>query len=87
MGLRAQMVHVTFYSTLRKYSLRAGGEIPLSVTYKPGLTIKALISELGIRDEGEVSLIVVNGRLKGQEYDYTVRDGDHIGLYGHIAGG
>jgi len=81
------MVHVTFYSTLRKYGRRAGGEIPLSVTHKPGLTIKSLISELGIGDEGEVSLLVVNGQLKGQEYDYTVQDGDHIGLYGYIAGG
>ena len=81
------MVHVTFYSTLSKYARRGGGQIPLSVTHKPGLTIKALMSALGIADEGEVSMIVVNGQLKGQEYDYTVQDGDHIGLYGYIAGG
>ena len=81
------MVHVNFYSTLRKYGSGAGGEIPLSVTHKPGLTIKALISALGIGDEGEVTMIVVNGRLKGQEYDYIIQDGDHIGLYGYIAGG
>ena len=81
------MVHVTFYSTLNKYGRRAGREMPLSMTYKPGLTIRALMSELGIDDEGEVSMIVINGQLKGQEYDVPVQDGDHIGLYGYIAGG
>jgi hypothetical protein len=81
------MVHVTFYSTLRKYGRRVGGHIPVSVKHKPGLTIKTLISELGIGDEKEVSMIVVNGHLKGQEYSYPVKDGDRIGLYGTIAGG
>lgn len=81
------MVYVSFYSTLRKYGNRDGGKAPLSVPFKTGLTIKTLMTELGIRDEGEVTLIVVNGQLKGREYTYFVRDGDEIGLYGYLAGG
>jgi molybdopterin converting factor small subunit len=81
------MVHVRLYSTLRKYGNRNREEAPLSIPYITGLTIKILLAELGIRDEGQVSMIVVNGRLKGQEYDYSLRDGDDVGLYGYFAGG
>ena len=45
------------------------------------------MGKLGIVEEKEVMLVAVNGEVKGQNYEYTVQDGDNISLYGLIAGG
>jgi len=81
------MIHVRLYSTLRKYYREEPGKGPLQIRYLPGMHIKELMNILGIHEEREVAIISVNGKIKGQDYHYSIQDGDRIDLYGFISGG
>jgi len=64
---------------------RAGdGATEFQVEAKPGLTVKGVIDEAGIRTE-DVQMIMVNGQ--GAGLGHRVTDGDRIALFPAISGG
>ena len=81
------MIYVRLYSTLRKYHTAGRGDQPIQISYFPLMTIRELLKELGIDQDREVSVIAVNGEVKGQNYGYTIQDGDRIDFFGFISGG
>ena len=81
------MIRVTLYSTLRPYASDRDVDEPLYVSYKPGMTIRVLITRLGIAEEKEVMLFAVNDEVKKLNYDYPLQDGDRVKLFGLVSGG
>jgi molybdopterin converting factor small subunit len=81
------MVHVRLYSTLRKYYPDGNDQGPLQIVYIRGMKTKDLMNVLGINEDREVSLIAVNGELKGLDFRYPIQDGDRVDLYGFVSGG
>lgn len=81
------MIRVTLYSTLRPYALDRDVDEPIYVAYNPGMTMRALITGLGIAEEKEVMLFAVNDEVKKLDYDYPLQDGDSVKLFGLVTGG
>ena len=51
---------------------------------RPGLTVRQLMAERGIR-ESSVQLVIVNGKVRGP--DWELSDGDRVALSAMIGGG
>lgn len=80
-------VQVFLYSTLRKYQKDGSDSGSFQIAYTPGMTIESILDHLGITGNQEVSLVAVNGELKGQDSTVDLKDGDQVALYGVIDGG
>lgn len=77
-------VYVKLYATLTKY---AGGHImhePMEVEVSEGSRLAELYDRLGIPDD-EVKSAFVNSTM--QPPDYTLQDGDQVGIFPPVGGG
>ena len=77
-------IFVKLYATLTKY---AGGSImhePLEVALGENATLDDLYTRLGIPSD-EVKTAFVNSVMRRP--DYTLRDGDHVGVFPPVGGG
>lgn len=81
------MIHVSLYSTLRKYQENNTPSRPIRIEYTPGMTIRNILHHLNIREDQEVMLVTINGNLKGQNCSLDLKDGDRVALYGVVDGG
>ncbi|MFH0916328.1 MAG: MoaD/ThiS family protein [bacterium] len=76
------MIDVRLYADLTRESGKGAAEF--QVEARPGLTVKDVVNEGGIRAQ-EVYIVMVNGR--GAGLDSALGDGDRLGLFPAIAGG
>lgn len=76
-------VLVRLYASLRQY-VPTAPDSGLALTLEAGTTLAGLCSKLRIPDE-EVKLTFVNGRRQPPEY--TLQDGDEVGILPPLAGG
>ena len=77
-------IFVKLYAPLTKY---AGGSImhePLEVKLTENATLDDLYTRLGIPSD-EVKTAFVNSVMR--QPDYTLRDGDHVGVFPPVGGG
>lgn len=77
-------VEVILYVTLVDHVPGAEQGKPLYLSLRKGCTIKDLLEQLKIPVQ-DIKLIYVNGSF--QREDYTLQDGDRVGLFPPIAGG
>lgn len=77
-------VQVRLYATLRKYRPELGHGQSLPVNLPEGSTIRDLLLEIGI-PERETKQTFVNGII--QDVEYSLADGDSLGVFPPIAGG
>jgi len=76
-------IKVKLYTILKKYG---EGKIDKdsNLTIQQGLTLKDLISHLGI-PEKTVSMSLINGLVK--KIDYQLQEGDEVKFFSYIGGG
>jgi sulfur carrier protein ThiS len=76
-------IQVKLYTILKKYG---EGKIDKdsNLTIQQGLTLKDLISHLGI-PEKTVSISLANGLVK--KIDYKLQEGDEVKFFSYIGGG
>jgi len=76
-------IKVKLYTILKKYG---EGKIDKNsnLTIQQGLTLKDLISHLGI-PEKTVSISLANGLVK--KIDYKLQEGDEVKFFSYIGGG
>ncbi len=76
-------IKVKLYTILKKYG---EGKIDKdsNLTIQQGLTLKDLISHLGI-PEKTVSMSLTNGLVK--KIDYKLQEGDEVKFFSYIGGG
>ena len=76
-------IKVKLYTILKKYG---EGKIDKdsNLTIQQGLTLKDLISHLGI-PEKTVSMSLANGLVK--KIDYKLQEGDEVKFFSYIGGG
>ena len=76
-------IKVKLYTILKKYG---EGKIDKDshLTIQQGLTLKDLISHLGI-PEKTVSMSLANGLIK--KIDYKLQEGDEVKFFSYIGGG
>ncbi len=76
-------IKVKLYTILKKYG---EGKIDKdsNLTIQQGLTLKDLISHLGI-PEKTVSMSLANGLIK--KIDYKLQEGDEVKFFSYIGGG
>ncbi len=77
-------IYVKLYATLTKY---AGGSImhePVEVEVANGATLETLYKQLGIPAD-EVKTAFVNAEM--QPPDYSLADGDEVGVFPPVGGG
>lgn len=76
-------IKVKLYTILKKYG---EGKIDKdsNLTIQQGLTMKDLISHLGI-PEKTVSMSLANGLVK--KIDYKLQEGDEVKFFSYIGGG
>ncbi len=76
-------IKVKLYTILKKYGK---GKIDKNsnLTIQQGLTLKDLISHLGI-PEKTVSISLANGLVK--KIDYKLQEGDEVKFFSYIGGG
>ena len=76
-------IKVKLYTILKKYGK---GKIDKNsnLTIQQGLTLKDLISHLGI-PEKTVSMSLANGLIK--KIDYKLQEGDEVKFFSYIGGG
>jgi sulfur carrier protein ThiS len=60
------------------------GKREFTCAFRPGLTVRQLVAEQGIRESG-VQLTIVNGKLRS--LDWELSDGDRVALSALIGGG
>ncbi len=77
-------IYVRLFATLRQYIPNAKGGATLSFELPESATLHHLIEKLNLPVE-EVKLCYVNGRY--QELNYTLQEGDEIGIFPPIGGG
>ena len=76
-------IKVKLYKILKKY--REGKiDKDSNLTIQQGLTLKDLISHLGI-PEKTVSMSLANGLIK--KIDYKLQEGDEVKFFSYIGGG
>jgi len=76
------MIDVRLYANLTRTS--GEGATEFQVKARPGLTVKDVVDEGGVRAQ-DVSMIIVNGSGAGLECPLS--DGDRLGLFPAISGG
>lgn len=76
------MIDVRLYANLTRTA--GEGATEFQVEARPGLTVKDVVDEGGIRAQ-DVRIVLVNGR--GAELDSPLGDGDRLGLFPAISGG
>lgn len=78
-------VELRLFATLADRVTGARAGEPLSVELPDGVTLGALVSQLGLSIE-EVHLAIVNGRVV-QGFTMRLGKGDRVGLFPPIGGG
>lgn len=76
------MIDVRLYANLTRTA--GEGATEFQVEARPGLTVKDVVDEGGIRAQ-DVRIVLVNGR--GAGLDSPLGDGDRLGLFPAISGG
>ena len=76
------MIDVRLYADLA-HDLREGAA-EFQVTARPGLTVRDVLNEAGVRPR-DVYIVMVNGRVAN--LDSPLADGDRLGLFPAISGG
>lgn len=77
-------VLVKLNASLRRFVPGYDALAGLSLSHRPGLSVAALLEELGIAP-AEVKIIMVNGVAAGPERGLA--DGDRVGLFPAVGGG
>ena len=77
------VVEVRLYATLRRYKPSIPNGV-FSEDVPGGISVAELINKLEI-DLAEIHMIMVNGI--GCEADYTLTEGDRVGLFPAVGGG
>ena len=77
-------VHVKLFATLRRFRSGLGLGEAFPVELPDGATVGDLIEHLALPKE-EVRLIFVNAHFR--ELDYTLADGDELGIFPPVGGG
>lgn len=82
-------VAVKIFATLRQFLPEATSEgirtgSPIVMDVPDGTNVSDILGRLGVPRE-HTKLVFVNGRHQG--LDYTLQDGDELGLFPPVAGG
>lgn len=79
-------MHVTvkLYATLRHYGRGGQAGVPFEIELPPAATVEELIKQLNIPME-ETRITFVNGII--QKPDWSLQDGDEVGMFPPIGGG
>lgn len=77
-------VEVRLFASLRKYHPGAGDSDPFNMEPDNQAKLGDLVAQLKIPRQ-EIGVLMVNGRW--QKDDYTLKDGDRIGIFPLIGGG
>jgi molybdopterin converting factor small subunit len=77
-------IFVKLYATLTKYAGDTIMHEPLEVELTENATLDDLYTRLGIPSD-EVKTAFVNSVMR--QPDYTLRDGDHVGVFPPVGGG
>lgn len=77
-------VTVTLYATLISYHPEKSSREPFKVSLTEGATLEDLYRKLGI-DESEIKKAFI--RHKSRTPDYTLKDGDRVGVFPPVGGG
>lgn len=75
---------VKLFATLGKFRPDAAGEKPFELQVHDGATVQKVIEMLGL-PENVVRVVFVNGRAR--PLDWTLSDGDELGIFPPIGGG
>jgi molybdopterin converting factor small subunit len=78
------VVTVRLHATLRRQT-EQGMQDRLELELEPGATVASVMAKLGIREDDESVMLVVNRRMVVT--DQPLADGDEIGLMPAISGG
>ncbi len=84
------MIEVRFYANLafsaagKVKSSQGSASAAFQVEPRPGLTVREVLSEAGVRPE-DVFVILINGTNAG--LDTELREGDRVGVFPPISGG
>lgn len=77
-------VTVNLYATLTRYHPEEGSREAFKVDLPEGATLEDLYRKMGI-EEGEVKKAFI--RHKSRLPDYTLEDGDRVGIFPPVGGG
>lgn len=75
---------VKLFATLDKFRPDAAGGKPFELQVHDGATVQEVIGMLGLPDD-VVRVVFVNGRARPR--DWTLSDGDELGIFPPIGGG
>ncbi|MGQ9516017.1 MAG: MoaD/ThiS family protein [Anaerolineae bacterium] len=75
---------VKLFATLGKFQPDAAGGKPFELQVHDGATVQKVIEMLGLPDD-VVRVVFVNGRARPR--DWTLADGDELGIFPPIGGG
>jgi len=78
------MVHVKLFATLRRHYPDLGIGEAMDVDLTDGATVNQLLDHLDL-PEKEVKVVFINGVVRGR--DYTLTDGDEVGIFPPVGGG
>jgi molybdopterin converting factor small subunit len=79
------VVTVRLHATLRRIT-EQGMQDRLELELEPGATITSLLAALGISEDDESVMLVVNRRMVVSDHQ-PLADGDEVGLMPAISGG
>jgi molybdopterin converting factor small subunit len=79
------VVTVRLHATLRR-TTEQGMQDRLELELEPGATITSLLAALGISEDDESVMLVVNRRMVVSDHQ-PLADGDEVGLMPAISGG
>jgi molybdopterin converting factor small subunit len=77
-------LHVKLFATLRRHYPDLGIGEAMKIDLPDGATVDQLLSHLDL-PEKEVKVVFVNGIVRGR--DYTLADGDEVGIFPPVGGG
>lgn len=72
------MIHFRFYEELNDYLPPYQRKVPVPLSVKGPLAVKAALATFGVPPE-EVDLVLVNG--ESVSFDHLVREGDWVSVY------
>lgn len=77
-------LHVKLFATLRRHYPDLGIGEAMKIDLPDGATVEQLLSHLDLPKK-EVKVVFVNGIVRGR--DYTLADGDEVGIFPPVGGG